>query len=95
MHVRLLKKNEFVKNVGPRLFCVLTYCVETVKTLDYIRYSQLTRWCRGNASTLSARGSRVPFLAPAKLFMLDFNFCVFTFHNFCNLFCNVNLLSIY
>jgi len=59
MHVKLLQKNEFVENVWPAnsaLFIyVLTHCVETVKYLDYNRYSQLTQWCRGNASALDAR----------------------------------------
>jgi len=35
---------------------VSTYCVETVKWVDYNRYCQLTRWCSGNASALGARG---------------------------------------
>ena len=30
------------------------HCVETVKWLDYNRYSHLTRWCSGNASALGA-----------------------------------------
>ena len=35
---------------------VLTHCVETVKWLDYNRYSQLTQWYSGNASALGAKG---------------------------------------
>jgi len=53
-------KSIFVENVWPAnlaLFIyVSTHCVETVKWLDYNRYSQLTRWCSGNASALGARG---------------------------------------
>jgi len=36
----------------------LIHSVETVKYLDYYRYSQLTRWCRGYASALGARDPR-------------------------------------
>jgi len=57
------EENVFVKNVRPAnlaLFIyVSTHCVDTVKWLDlvdYNRYSQLTRWCSGNASALDARG---------------------------------------
>jgi len=60
MHVKILQKNVFVKNVWPAnlaLFVyVSTHCVETVKWLDYNRYSQLTWWCSGNTSTLGATG---------------------------------------
>ena len=60
MHVKYYRKNVFVENVWPQnlaLFVyVSTHCVETVKWLDYYRYSQLTRWCSGNASALDARG---------------------------------------
>jgi len=60
MHVNILQNNVFVENVGPAnlaLFVyVSTHCVETVKWLDYNRFSQLTRWCSGNASALGARG---------------------------------------
>jgi len=60
MHVKLLQKKGFVENVWPAnlaLFIyVSTHCIETVKWLDFNRYSQLTRWCRGNASALCARG---------------------------------------
>jgi len=34
----------------------MTHCAETVKWLDYNPYSQLTRWCSGNASALGAKG---------------------------------------
>jgi len=44
----ILQKNVFVENVWPAN-------VETVKWLDYNQYSQLTRWCSGNASALGAR----------------------------------------
>jgi len=61
MHVKIIqKKNVFVENVWPAnsaLFIyVSTHCVETVKWLAYNRYSQLTRWRSGNASSLGARG---------------------------------------
>jgi len=56
----ITEKNAFVENVWSAnlaLFIyVSTHCVETVKWLDYNRYCQLTRWCSGNASALSARG---------------------------------------
>ena len=39
-----------------KLPIIIIYCVETVKWLYYNRYSQLTRWCSGNASALGARG---------------------------------------
>jgi len=54
------ENNVFVVNVWPAnlaLFIyVSTHWVEQVKWLDYNRYSQLTRWCSGNASALGARG---------------------------------------
>ena len=60
MHVNILQKNVFVENVWPAnlpLFVyVSTHWVETVKWLGYNGYSQLTRWCSGNASALGARG---------------------------------------
>ena len=60
MHVKILQKNVFVENVWPAKLALFVYdsthCVETVKWLDYNRYSQLTRWCRGNASALGAKG---------------------------------------
>jgi len=53
------EKNVFVEKFWPAnlaLFIyVSTHCVEKVKWLDYTRYSQLTRWCSGNASSLGAR----------------------------------------
>jgi len=49
---KILHKNVFVENVwnaNLALFVyVSTHCVETVKWLDYNRYSQLTQWCSGN-----------------------------------------------
>ena len=49
-----------LKMCGPQhsaLFIyVLTPCIETIKKIDYNRYSQLTRWCSDNASALGARG---------------------------------------
>ena len=61
MDAKILQiKNIFVENVWPAnmalFFCVSTNCVETVKWLDHNRYSQLTRWCSGNASASGARG---------------------------------------
>jgi len=59
MHGKIIRKNEVVENVWPAnsaLFIyVSTHCIGTVKKLDYNRYSQLTHWCRGNASDLGAR----------------------------------------
>ena len=40
--------------------CLFLHCVETVKQLDYNRYSQLTQWCSGNASALGARLGSIP-----------------------------------
>ena len=80
------RKKVFVENVWPAnlaLFVyVSTHCVEAVKWLDYNRYSQLTRWCSGNASALGARGPgfnprfRQGFLC---LIFLYGCCCVFTF----------------
>ena len=58
---------------------VSTHCVEIVKQLDYNRYSQLTRWCRGNVM-LWVR--EVPGSIPCSGKGFDFwfgGFCVFTF----------------
>ena len=98
-------KNEFVQNVWPAnsaLFInVSTHCVETVKYLDYKRYSQLTRWCRGNTSSMNAR-------APGfnSRFLQGFLCCCFLcFYflskntlfvtKFCNSVCTVYLFSIH
>ena len=67
----------FVENVWPAnlaLFIyVSTHCVETVKYLDYNRYSQLTRWCSSNTSAL---GARVPGFNPRhRQGFLCFIFC--------------------
>jgi len=60
MHVQYYRKNVFVENVWSTNFALFiyisTHCVETVKWLNYNRYSQLTRWCSGNASAFGARG---------------------------------------
>ena len=60
MHVKILHKNVFVENVWPANLALFVYfsthCVETVKWLNYNRYSQLTRWCSGKAFALGARG---------------------------------------
>ena len=62
IHACLLQNKVYVENVWPAnlaLFIyVSTHCIETVKWLDFNRYSQLTRWCCGNASALCARGPR-------------------------------------
>jgi len=112
MHVNYYRKNVFVENVWPAnlaLFVyVSTHCVETVKWLDYNRYSQLTRWCSGNASALSARGSgfdprlRQGFLCLIFCIIYYCCCCVFTFLSkntlfiakYSNSFYNVNLFSI-
>jgi len=108
MHVKNTEKNDFVENVWPAnsaLFIyVSTHCVETV--LNNNRYFQLTRWCRGNESSVVARGPgfnstlRQGFLClivcfVAVVFISDFlsenTLFVQQFRNF---FCNVNLFSI-
>ena len=84
MHVKILQKNVFVENVWPAnvaLFIyVSTHCVETVKWHDYNRYSQLTRWCSGNA--FGCKRSGVQFPAPARVFCLIFCFVVVVFYIF-------------
>jgi len=56
----MTEKMYILKMYGPQIWlCLFTFrpnCVETVKCLDYNRYSQLTRWCTGNASALGPRG---------------------------------------
>jgi len=74
------RKNEFVENVWPAslaLFIyVSTHCVETVKKLDYNRYSKLTRCCSDNASALGARGPGFNSpLRQAFLCLIFFLFC--------------------
>ena len=60
MHVKIIQKNVFVENVWPAnlalFFYVSTYCVKTVKWLDYYLYPLLTRWCSGLRICFSARG---------------------------------------
>ena len=86
MHVKYYIKHVFVENVWPAnlgLFIyVSTYCVETVKQPDYNRYSQLTRWCSGNASAL---GARCPGFNPRlRRGFLCLIFCiVFVVFSFC------------
>jgi len=51
-----------LKMCGPQfLLCLFTFrpiALKQFNMLDYNRYSQLTRWCIGNASALSTRGPR-------------------------------------
>ena len=109
MHVKILQKNVFVENVWPAnlaLFVyVSTHCVETVKWLDYNQYSQLTRWCSGNASALGAKGPGFnPRLRQGFLCLIFWVFLLLCFyffvqkhiiyHKVCNLFYNINLFSI-
>ena len=107
MLVKILQKNEFVENVwtaNSALFIyVSTQCVETVKQLDYNRFSQLTRWCSGNAFALSAiLGSGKGFY----VFTFDFFVLLLLFFyflpkstlfvtKFYNSFSNVNLFCIF
>jgi len=78
---------------------------ETVKWLDYYRYSQLTRWCSGNASALDARGPGFNPRLRQGFLCLIFCIVVVVFLLFCpkntlfigiycNSFYNVNLFSI-
>ena len=83
-----ITENVFVENVWPAnlaLFVyVSTHCVETVKWLDYYnRYSQLTRWCSGNASALGARGPGLNLRLRQGFFMFDFLFCCCCGFTFC------------
>ena len=106
MHVKIFQKNVFVENVWPAnsaLFIyVLTHCVKTLKWLDYNRYSQLARWCIGNASVLGARSPgfkpmlRQGFLCLNLCFVVVLLFVQNTLFvtKVCNSFCNVNLFSI-
>jgi len=87
MHVKILPKKVFVENVWPAklvLFVyVSTHCVETVKWLDYNRYSQLTRWCSGKASALGARGPGFNPRLRQGFLCLIFCFVVDVFLLFC------------
>ena len=87
MHVKILQKHVFVENVWPSnqaLFVYVSiYCVETVKQLDYNRYSQLTRWCSGNASALGARGFGLNPRLRRGFLCLIFGFVVVVFLLFC------------
>jgi len=84
---KILQKNVFVENVWPvnlALFVyVSTHCVETVKWLDYNRYSQLTRCCSGNASALGARGPGFNPRLRQGFLCLNFCFVVVVFLPFC------------
>jgi len=108
MHVKILQKNVFVENVWPANLALFVYvsihCVETVKWLDYNRYSHLTRWCSGYCIRFSCKRSRVQSPAPARVFMFDFFICcccvvVFfvqnhiIYQNICNSSYNIILFS--
>ena len=72
IHACKKRKHEFGENVWPEnlaLFIyVSTHCVETVQFVDHKRYSQLTRWCSGNATALDARAPKsIP--GPARVFI--------------------------
>ena len=51
---KILQKKRICLKRGPAKSAMSIYAsthsVETVKWLDYNRYSQLTQWCSGNAS---------------------------------------------
>ena len=83
----ILQKKVFVENIWPAnlaLFVyVSTHCVETVKWLDYNRYSQLTRWCSGNASALGARSPGFNTRLWQGFLCLIFCFVVVVFLPFC------------
>ena len=104
----ITEKNEFVENVLPAnsslLIYVSTHCVETVKQLEYNRYSQLTGRCSVNVSVSVARGPGFNSRLRQGVLYLIFCFLVLCFYflskntlhvtNYCNSFCNVNLFSI-
>ena len=77
------EKNVFDENVWPANLAVFIYvsihCVKTVKWLDYNRYSQLTRWCSGNASALGARAPGFNPRLPQVFLCLIFCFIVVVF----------------
>jgi len=85
--VKQLQKKVFVENFWPAnlaLFIyVSTHCVETVKWLDYNRYSQLTRCGSGNASALGARARRFNPRLRQGFLCLIILFVVFVFLLFC------------
>jgi len=87
MHVKYYRKDVFVENVWPANLALFVYvstqCVETVKWLDYNRYSQLTRWCSGNASALGARGPGFNPRLRQGFLCLIFCFVVAVFLLFC------------
>ena len=61
MHVKYYRKMYLLEMSGPQIWlCLFTFRPIASKQLngptDYNRYSQLTRWCSGNASALDARG---------------------------------------
>ena len=80
------EKNVFDENVWPANLALFIYvsihCVETVKWLDYNRYSQLTRWCSGSASALRARGPGFNPWLPQGLLCLFFVLLLLCFYFF-------------
>ena len=64
---------------GQKLVYVSTHCVKTVKQLVKNRYSQLTRWCCGNASALGARGPGFNSQLRQRFLCLIFCFVVVVF----------------
>ena len=82
-----ITKKCICENVWPANLALFVYfsthCVETVKWLDYNRYSKLTRWCSGNAS---AFGARVPGFKPRSdkgFYVWFFLFCSCCVLRFC------------
>ena len=109
MHVKLLQKKWICCKCVARKFGFVYLrfdpFVETVIYLDYIRYSQFTRWCRGIAVAL---GTRDHGLIPCSgkgfyvwYFVLFLMLCFYLFVQnpiicdiFCNLFYNLCLFTI-
>ena len=91
-----MRKNAFIENVwlaNSTLFIyVSTHCVDTVKYLDYSCYSQLTRWCSGNASALGA--SCPGFNSRLRQGFLCLIFCFIVVVLLLNFSFSINLFSI-
>ena len=79
-----MTKNEFVVNVWPAnsalYIDVSTHCIETVNQLDYNRYLEMTRWSRGYASELGARGPGINSWLWQGVLYLIFCFVVVVFY---------------